>query len=568
MRPVSKAAATLLAVLVVLALSGCGSLPVKFKDPEGWSVALDQRGFSGDLAELPVLRDHRVYQVSSHDPSGGNADDSGFVAREENAVVLADLKGPGAVLRIWSANPWGTLEVYLDGNWWPTVRCPFSTYLTGRAKELKRPLADNVGGGWYSYFPIPYRESCLIKVVGGGEKMYYQVTYAAFESAEGLETFSEVFSGDDKVYLRRLNRNVKRRGSDRIKRKETLISRKLDIWPGQGAKLADIGGAGMITKMWIKTESADQHCLDNLLLRVYWDGHEEPAISMPLSKFAPVGFTNPFFESRVLSSRETGFFFRFPMPFGDGAKIDIENTGSQIVIFSCDITHVPGRYVAIGSGRLHASLATGTTEAGTPITILDTQGRGQFIGCVVSYDNPDKFRFLEGDEEVYVDGETAPSICGTGTEDYFNGGWYFEGGPFARPYHGLTEKNEGDRYQVTAYRFHVTDYIPYQESVKITMEHGGQNDMPGTAYSAVAYTYAAPRAGIEGPSDSDVATAPEKRKVLVPRYGVPEEATGEPGAIPPEGAAGTGTAPQASQGYQGGYDISQQYRPAQQPAAP
>ncbi len=139
--------------------------------------------------------------------------------------------------------------------------------------------------------------------------------------------------------------------------------------------------------------------------------------------------------------------------------------------------------------------------------MLEAEGRGHYTGCVlnmqqdpqredVGYQLPDEsiyvhhgLGFLEGDEQIYVDGEGfPPAYHGTGTEDYFNGAWYFTHGPFSAPFHGLTVKDE-ENYRVSAYRFHLMDPVPFQQAIRVDIEHGGINDTAGCDYSSAAYWY-------------------------------------------------------------------------------
>jgi len=122
-------------------------------------------------------------------------------------------------------------------------------------------------------------------------------------------------------------------------------------------------------------------------------------------------------------------------------------------------------------------------------TILEAKGRGHYCGVVLSmqaYDKGSRF-MLEGDEMIWVDGEEEPSIKGTGTEDYFQGGWYWENGPFSAPFHGLTV---GDKMhsKYCAYRLHIPDPIPFTEKIRVTIEHGNCN-MLQDDYSSLAYWY-------------------------------------------------------------------------------
>ena len=119
---------------------------------------------------------------------------------------------------------------------------------------------------------------------------------------------------------------------------------------------------------------------------------------------------------------------------------------------------------------------------------MQVKGRGHYVGEHTDMQGDHGLWFLEGDEKVYVDGETFPSIHGTGTEDFYTGGWYFDQGPFNLPYHGCTVKQD-DISRVSAYRFQIQDCVPFQHDFKIDIEHGGTNDYPGADYSCVAYWY-------------------------------------------------------------------------------
>ena len=97
--------------------------------------------------------------------------------------------------------------------------------------------------------------------------------------------------------------------------------------------------------------------------------------------------------------------------------------------------------------------------------------------------------FLEGNEMVYIDGGATPAIEGTGTEDYFSSGWYFDRGIYSAPYHGVVIKDEA-RSRVSAYRWHIEDAIPFTKSIRFTIEHGTGNN-EAADYSSVAYYYLA-----------------------------------------------------------------------------
>jgi hypothetical protein len=96
--------------------------------------------------------------------------------------------------------------------------------------------------------------------------------------------------------------------------------------------------------------------------------------------------------------------------------------------------------------------------------------------------------YLEGDERIFIDRAREPTVIGTGAEDYFSSGWYYDTGVYSAPYHGVTVK-DAEAGRISTYRWHVEDPIPFRESLRFTIEHGGGNDAPGVEYSTVAFWY-------------------------------------------------------------------------------
>lgn len=301
----------------------------------------------------------------------------------------------------------------------------------------------------------------------------------------------------------------------------------ISIPPGVTAPLMDVTGAGCLARMWVTTQDwADpgrfklkrEFILRKLLLRAYWDGETAPSIDCPLGDFFGAGFAEyREYHSLVMGMSSGGFYCYFPMPFAEHCRVEVTNESEEPVIhFYYAVNYLELDRLDDGVGRFHAKWRRATTEIGKPYTILEATGRGHFSGCILSMQQApwkEGLDFLEGDEQIYIDGEGFPSIHGTGTEDYFNAGWYFITGEFAAPYHGLILKDER-KCRVTAYRFHIPDAIPFERSIRVDIEHGGPNadaeairraagkpvdltavdwsganDTPGCNYSSVAYWY-------------------------------------------------------------------------------
>jgi len=273
-----------------------------------------------------------------------------------------------------------------------------------------------------------------------------------------------------------------------------------DAWPvppGETLVLADLEGPAILQNMWFTcsglVEPGEKY-LRHLILRMYWDDEDTPSVEAPFGDFFGNGFSRRTpWMSQHLGVTSGGFYSYFPMPFRKRARIEVENTlDRQLIIFF----HFLGqRYKRLPKDALyfHAHWRReNPTIRGQRYTILDATGNGYFAGVnlfMQAYDKGDKWNFLEGDEHIFIDGEETASICGTGGEDYFQGGWYFIDGPFNGLYHGLILKDAG-KMQAACYRFHLRDRVNFSESVRVEIEHGNRPQNAAKAdFSSVAYWY-------------------------------------------------------------------------------
>ena len=265
------------------------------------------------------------------------------------------------------------------------------------------------------------------------------------------------------------------------------------IEPGQTITLVDHRGAGTVRRWWITIAPRNRVALHRgLIVRAWWDDEESPSIEVPVGDFFGLGFGEwRDYVSLPLNMTSGGYNSYWPMPFRKRARITIENR-SQVVVerFYYNIDVEAASSLPDDTLYFHAQFRRALTEPGKPVTLLDATGRGHYAGTVVAM-QPRIGRtlwYLEGNERIFVDGESSPSIIGTGTEDYFSSGWYFDTGKYSAPYHGapIVEPETG---RVSAYRWHIEDPIPFQKSLRFTIEHGGTNETRGIDYTSVAYWY-------------------------------------------------------------------------------
>lgn len=263
------------------------------------------------------------------------------------------------------------------------------------------------------------------------------------------------------------------------------------IQSGKTATILNATGPGIITRIWFAVDSKDPYYLRRILVRMYWDGEKYPSVEVPLGDFFGCGFEYKQYSTAYLGMSGGGFTCFFPMPFERSAKIIIVNeTGLEI----------PGFYYQINYQKLEDPISPDVayfhaywhrdvrTDYDSNYTILKTTGHGHIVGVnmnIQSYDGT--FSFLDGTERVFVDGEKRPSMFGTATEDYFSSGWNFNRGEYAGPYNGLILKNDS-LSRIAAYRFHITDAIPFKKAIDFSFEHGkGNRDVAD--YSSTVYWY-------------------------------------------------------------------------------
>ncbi len=282
------------------------------------------------------------------------------------------------------------------------------------------------------------------------------------------------------------------------------------IHVGQTLTIADIDGPGIIKHIWFTIAADDPKYGRSLVLRMYWDHDEQPAVESPIGDFFAVGhgllkYVNSIPVAVTSDGRAMNCYW--PMPFNKHAKITLTNDSKQYgvgcVFWYVDYEKREG--LPQDASYFHAQYRQEyPAKAGEDYLILETEGEGQYVGTVLSAQIRTASWFGEGDDRFYIDGEKEPRLRGTGTEDYFCDAWGFRA--FDRPYYGVTVWDGmeiGDR--VTAYRWHIPDPVHFRKSLKVTIEHKGVGfDAEGKLvsgfeeradlYSSVAFWYQKGRA--------------------------------------------------------------------------
>ncbi|MFO0983422.1 MAG: glycoside hydrolase family 172 protein [Planctomycetota bacterium] len=446
-----------------------------------------------DLWALARPRAWRELQCSSFDRTGGN--DDGFAGRfappaEAHERVLLDVAGAGCVHRIWSANPGREtrLAFLFDGEAEPRLECSFLDLFTGALPPFVEPLAAIVSGGAFSYVPLPFARS--LRIVARGPISFYQITYGLAQDAAPITSFDAKRCAASPELAR---------VCDRVRRNAPLpppqppaplaALPRTRLAARQSATLELVGPAA-VTRLAIAIEAPDPAYARRTTLRIFADRVPEPMVEAPLGDFFGSGYPGRAMHSLALDAEAGRFESRFVMPFATAMRIEIVNGDPDHAIDAqVAADGVRGSVAEFGGLRFHAGFRRELTEQGRPHPILVAAGRGQLVGCQVTMKSAGGLEYLEGDEQIVVDGTSDPPWNGTGTEDFFNAGWYFRDGPFLRAFHGLTHKDEA-RGEISAYRLLVSDAVPFTRTIDVELEHGGHNDAPDVEYSSVAYWYA------------------------------------------------------------------------------
>jgi hypothetical protein len=281
-------------------------------------------------------------------------------------------------------------------------------------------------------------------------------------------------------------------------------SKTIAIPRGKRVTIGEVKGEGYIAQFWLtfpgwfwqhwNTKAAiNQSILKTFILRIYFDGAEQPAVATPVGDFFVAGLCEvASFASLHFGTSSGGFFSKWPMPFRKGFRVELENLDPEInTDVFCNILYQLAP-LPEGVGYFHAHFNTGFNRGPEPVQIADARGRGHYAGCLLYMQGEERnyLSFLEAPEYVYVDDDwEKPRITGTGLEDYFLGGWYFREGTIAGPYHGVPIKDTLNA-SVAMYRVHEADAIHFQARLKFAFVNPWSPDrLKPFCFSSVAFLY-------------------------------------------------------------------------------
>jgi hypothetical protein len=270
------------------------------------------------------------------------------------------------------------------------------------------------------------------------------------------------------------------------------VSPSIDIAGNTKVVLAEIEGPGAIQHIWLTVHPTQWR---RLVIRFFWDGEATPSVETPLGDF----FANGWCERCDIGSLPVavnpagGFNSYWEMPFRKSARIEIENLSEDPIrgfYYQIDyaLTDVP-----VDRAYFHAQWRRNNPlPIGEVYTLLEgVAGAGQYVGTYLAWGVNNTGWWGEGEIKFYLDGDGDwPTICGTGTEDYFGGAWNFEFpagryGVYSTPYLGMPQVIQPDglyrsQTRFGLYRWHIQDPIRFKQDLRVTIQAlGWRSDIGG-----------------------------------------------------------------------------------------
>jgi hypothetical protein len=463
---------------------------------------------------LPLMRPGmQVRMTSSWDRTGGNDDGlSGrwsCLRRLPGRCVIAEHNGPGELVDMWftrdrgDVRRTGRIRIELDGR--VVLDAPLQSVVDGRlGAPFAFPLVANAAhssGGVYIKVPMPFLSHMVVSTQENPR--YDHVVYRTFADAAGVPTFDPGQGAGD--VIARLRAAGLHDPKPPAAAPQT-ISGGGTVGPLRSATLLRAVGAGTATELRATVSSpAGVRARDEIVRRAHLLVHFDGArtVDAPVGQLFGSGLGPADVRSLLVAQRRAApgsFVSWWPMPFREGMAVGLRNPTRQPARVSVRAivdrgSPLPALLASRQAGRFHATSRFGVTPRGRPWPVLQARGRGVLVGLSATLVGPRSrpghpTNHLEGDELIVADG--GPALHGTGTEDFFEAGWYWNRGAHTLPFTGAPVRrvaSGGCADDCTAaYRLLVSDAIPFSSSLRFDLEHGPRNTVGGT-YGTTAYWY-------------------------------------------------------------------------------
>lgn len=424
-----------------------------------------------------------------------NSDWSKFIRSEERGNrrewVMLDVDGPGAVVRFWTGGrpAIGNIRFYLDGAAEPALVAPMQRLFTGK-NEVPHPLAvENPKEAGNLYLPVPYAKHCTVTYeemnpqnpAAVPEGRWYNVEYRTYAPGTSVRTFT----------MADLAKSRKAMGRALL----ALGARCAPVETASRTNRVVLAGPAAVRNVSIRLAAGDMPAaLRSTVITMECDG--EQTVWCPVGDFfgSAAGLT-PYGDWRRSVQTNGWMSCAWVMPFRKSCTIAVTNLGPQGVEVDLNVARAKWSWDS-RSMYFHANWRQQypfPTHPRSDWNYIEASGKGLYVGDTLSVYNPVKDWWGEGDEKIWVDGESFPSHIGTGTEDYYGYAWgdtrLFQG-PFSSQ---VRCDGPGSKGHTVVTRTRSLDAIPFTKSLKMDMEVWHWKNC-NVGYAATTYWYASPGA--------------------------------------------------------------------------
>jgi len=495
------------------------------------------------VARYPTT-DYRLGQASSHDRRAtrrdaegwfANADRGEFLRIEETGHgrewVVMEHDGPGALVRFWTPDrrllkgqtePNRTIRIYLDGAATPAIEGPWHGLFNGSEKSLApKPLTHNSQCSAVSYLPIPFAKRC--KITSDKPPAYYIFNYQMYRPGTVVKTFtmSDLVAHRDLIetVCRRLLNPADRPGGQTANQHQSLE-------PGQSCSVTLPDGPAAVGVIRLKLDHYTDQITRSLVLKATFDGKQ--TVWCPVGAFFGSGIgLNPFVGWYRAAAADGTWSCRWVMPYRQSGTVTLTNYSQENTDVSLGVSvrdwSWDERSMYFHTGWRHEyPVRTGPS---CDWTYTGIEGKGVYVGDTLTVINPSHRWWGEGDAKIYFDGETFPSIFGTGTEDYYG---YSYGGRnrafYEHPFHGQIRVGNYNKHTEpapqeyntrgisTETRTRALDAMPFAKQFALDMEVLHHTDAT-MSYAAATYWY-----GFSTTLSNRGPTPHEARRLIIDPY--------------------------------------------------
>ncbi|HWB23878.1 MAG TPA: glycoside hydrolase family 172 protein [Chitinophagaceae bacterium] len=458
-----------------------------------------------NISLLPQYRTNSyVAETSTYDRTGGNND--GFAGtysylrrNADSSLVMFDVTGAGVINRIATPTPTDdTLDFYIDDTAKVAFSVKYSDLFSGKVYPFVQPLCGNQLGGFYCYYPVMFNKGC--KIVSRGKHLqFHQVQYRLYTPGTVAESFTGRLNNDEQQALQKVaalwnneHKNISDFGAGSLKAETTLT-----INPGETKTLFTQTEGGRIDGIEFNGADIFAGPDKDVDIKITWDDDATPAVYCPAADFFGYAFGTPSMQSLLTGVKNNVAYCYYPMPFDKKATVQLvyrnnnKNQSPKNIHAIIYFTH--NKRDAAKEGKFYAAWqGNNMPPEGQPHIFLNTQGKGHYVATILQAQGlyPGMTYFFEGDDSTAVDGDFR--IHGTGSEDYFNGGWYalpdrWEN-KFSLPMYGCLDYSL-PFCRTGGYRLYLADKISFEKSIFESIEHGPEGNKVPVSYTSLSFYY-------------------------------------------------------------------------------